>query len=129
PGGRRGNAMWRRRLGIPVAAAFLLISQSAFAQSRLALIIGNSNYQAVTSLPNPVNDAKAVAEALTAAQFQVTLASDLSQMDMRRAVRDFSTRIADKGADTIALVYYAGHGLQVEGENFLVPVDARIQRE
>src|SRR5262245_22503509 len=119
--------MWRPWLG--TLAAVLLISQSAFAQSRLALVNGNSNYQCAVSLPNPANDAKAVAEALRAARFDVTTVSDLSQTDMRRAVRDFSARIADKGPDTIALFFYAGHGVQVDGENFLIPVDARIQRE
>ena len=119
--------MWRYWLGI--VAAVLLISDSAFAQSRMALVIGNSNYQAAVSLSNPANDAKAVAEAFTRAGFEVTRLSDLTQMEMRRAVRDFSARIAEKGPDTIALVYYAGHGVQVDGENFLVPIDARIQRE
>jgi uncharacterized caspase-like protein len=119
--------MWRYWLGI--VAAVLLISESAFAQSRMALVIGNSNYQTAVSLSNPANDAQAVAEAFTRAGFEVTRLSDLTQMEMRRAVRDFSARIAEKGSDTIALVFYAGHGMQVDGENFLIPVDARIQRE
>ena len=119
--------MWRYWLGI--VAAVLLISESASAQSRMALVIGNSNYQSAVSLPNPVNDAKAVADSFTGAGFEVTRLSDLTQMEMRREVRDFSARIAEKGSDTVALVYYAGHGVQVDGENFLIPVDARIQRE
>src|SRR5262245_17215846 len=119
--------MWRYWFGIVVAV--LLISESAFAQSRMALVIGNSNYQTAVSLANPANDAKAVAEAFTRAGFEVTRLSDLTQMEMRRAVRDFSARVAEKGSDTIALVFYAGHGVQVDGENFLIPVDARIQRE
>jgi hypothetical protein len=65
--------MWRHWLGI--LAAVLLISDSAFAQSRLALVIGNSNYQTAVRLANPLNDAKAVAEALGAAGFEVTTAS------------------------------------------------------
>lgn len=119
--------MWRYWLGI--VAAVLLISESAFAQSRMALVIGNSNYQAAVSLANPANDSKAVAEAFTRAGFEVTRLSDLTQMEMRRAVRDFSARVAEKGSDTTALVFYAGHGVQVDGENFLIPIDARIQRE
>jgi len=119
--------MWRYWLGI--VAAVLLLSESALAQSRMALVIGNSNYQTAVSLLNPANDAKAVADAFTRAGFEVTRLSDLTQMEMRRAVRDFSARIAEKGYDTIALVFYAGHGMQVDGENFLIPVDARIQRE
>ncbi|RAI32901.1 caspase family protein, partial [Rhodoplanes serenus] len=102
---------------------------SAAAEPRMALVIGNSAYQTVTELPNPANDAKAVAELLAAAGFEVTTAPDLGQAEMRRAIGDFSARVAEKGADTVALVFYAGHGLQVDGENFLVPVDARITRE
>src|SRR5262245_13027308 len=124
----RGNVMWRHWLGI-VAAALVISAESAFAQSRVALVIGNSDYQAAVSLLNPANDAKAVADALTGAGFEVTRLSNLTQAEMRRAVRDFSGRIAERGADTTALVFYAGHGVQVDGENFLIPVDARIQRE
>jgi uncharacterized caspase-like protein len=101
----------------------------AWAQTRLALVIGNSNYRAVTPLPNPVNDAKAVADELKTASFDVTQALDVGQADMRRAIKDFAAKISAKGTDTIALVYYAGHGVQVDGENFLVPVDAKIQGE
>ncbi|WP_296521717.1 caspase family protein [Rhodoplanes sp.] len=95
----------------------------------MALVIGNSAYQAVAELPNPANDAKAMAELLTAAGFEVATAPDLGQAEMRRAIGDFAARVAEKGQDTVALVFYAGHGLQVDGENFLVPVDARISRE
>jgi uncharacterized caspase-like protein len=101
----------------------------ASAQTRLALVIGNSSYRAVTPLPNPVNDAKAVADELKAAAFDVTQALDVGQADLRRAVKDFAAKISAKGSDTVALVYYAGHGVQVDGENFLVPVDAKIQSE
>jgi len=116
------------RIGI-LALVALAWCAPACAESRLALVIGNSNYRAVTALPNPVNDAKAVSGELKSAAFDVTEALDLGQSDMRRAIRDFAGKIAAKGADTIALVFYAGHGVQVDGENFLVPVDARIQRE
>ncbi len=119
---------WR----IVVVLAALAVSLSgapAGAQTRLALVIGNSNYRAVTPLPNPVNDARAVADELKTAAFDVTQALDLGQADMRRAIKDFAAKISAKGADTIALVYYAGHGVQVDGENFLVPVDARIESE
>ena len=122
-----------RRIGavLGVGAGLLMgwSNAPALAESRLALVIGNSSYRSVTPLPNPVNDAKAIADELTAAAFDVTPALDLGQSDMRRAIRDFAAKIADKGPDTIALVFYAGHGVQVDGENFLIPVDARIQRE
>ena len=102
---------------------------TALAENRLALVIGNSAYQSVTALPNPANDAKAMAKFLSSAGFQVLQAPNLTQSDMRKTLSDFAGMVAEKGPDTVALVFYAGHGLQVDGENFLVPVDARIQRE
>ncbi len=98
-------------------------------QNRVALVIGNSNYQAVTVLPNPANDAKAVAEFLTGAGFEVIKADDVTRDGMRKAVLDFAAKATKMGADTVALIYYAGHGVQIDGENFLVPVDAKIERE
>ncbi|MGZ3309335.1 MAG: caspase family protein, partial [Xanthobacteraceae bacterium] len=101
----------------------------ALAENRIALVIGNSNYTSVTALPNPANDAKAMTNFLSSAGFQVVQAPDLTQSDMRTTIADFAKTVSDKGPDTVALVFYAGHGLQVDGENFLVPVDARIERE
>jgi uncharacterized caspase-like protein len=118
------------RIGVVLAMlAGSLLSAPAWAQTRLALVIGNSSYRSVTPLPNPVNDAKAVADDLRTAAFDVTQALDVSQADMRRAIKDFAAKVSAKGADTVALVYYAGHGVQVDGENFLVPVDAKITSE
>jgi hypothetical protein len=113
-----------------VASAFILLAAagSAVAENRIALVIGNSAYQAVNALPNPANDASAVSKLLADANFEVISASDLNLDEMRRTIRDFSAKVAEKGENTVALVYYAGHGLQVDGENFLVPVDARIAR-
>ncbi len=101
----------------------------ALAENRIALVIGNANYTSVTALPNPANDAKAMTTFLHSAGFEVVQAPDLTQSDMRRTIGNFATRVAAKGPDTVALVFYAGHGLQVDGENFLVPIDAQIQRE
>jgi len=101
----------------------------ALAENRIALVIGNSSYTSVTALPNPANDAKAMTNFLNSAGFQVVQAPDLTQSDMRRTIADFAKTVTEKGPDTVALVFYAGHGLQVDGENFLVPVDARIERE
>ena len=93
-------------------------------------MIGNSAYQSAPALPNPANDAKAVAELLQSAGFEVMPASDLTQGDMRRVDRRVRRQGCwRKGQDTVAVVYYAGHGVQVGGENFLVPVDARIKNE
>jgi hypothetical protein len=104
-------------------------SNAARAESRLALVIGQSAYRSVTPLPNPANDAKAMAQLLRDSGFDVTSAADLSQKDMNREVSDFAAKVATKGPDTVALVFYAGHGLQIDGENYLVPVDVDVQRE
>src|SRR4030088_759546 len=98
-------------------------------EQRIALVIGNSNYQNVTQLPNPANDAKAIAEFLNTAGFEVISATDLSHNQMIQAIQDFSGKIAGRGPNTVAMVYYAGHGVQLAGENYLVPVDARISSE
>lgn len=114
--------------GVCVVALWSMCT-AAFAESRLALVIGNSAYQTVSPLPNPANDARAMADFLTKAGFDVTPASDLTQAAMRATVGAFAAKVARAGSDTVALVYYAGHGVQIDGENFLVPVDVRIERE
>jgi hypothetical protein len=118
---------------LQILAAAIIIAAwlygPAHAETRMALVIGNSHYRSVSALPNPANDAKAVGELLTSAGFQIISASDLSLADMRVAIREFISLVSDKGADTVALVFFAGHGLQVDGENYLVPVDADIKRE
>ena len=93
---------------------------------RVALVIGNGAYQNAPALPNPARDASAVAEALRGLDFTVIEATDLDHPDMLARLDEFATRLED--AD-VGLFYYAGHGLQVAGDNFLVPVDARLQRE
>ena len=98
-------------------------------EQRVALVIGNSNYQNVTQLPNPANDAKAVAELLNSAGFEVIAATDLNHNQMIQVIQDFSAKISGHGQNTVAMVYYAGHGVQIAGENYLVPVDARITSE
>jgi uncharacterized caspase-like protein len=112
-----------------IATAILLGTQAAFAESRLALVIGQSAYRSVPALPNPANDAKAVTQLLSDSGFEVSTAADLSQTEMRAQVGDFAAKLAAKGPDTVALVFYAGHGLQIDGENFLVPVDIDPKRE
>jgi hypothetical protein len=122
--------MWCRPLGMFLGLTGLMLwPAGASAESRIALVVGNSAYKTVTVLPNPANDAKAMSDLLLAAGFEVISRPDLSQSEMRRALRDFAADVALKGPDTVALVYFAGHGLQIEGENYLVPVDAKIERE
>jgi hypothetical protein len=111
----------------PIALALLLLwlPLTGWAEN-VALVIGNSGYRSVETLPNPVNDANAVAAALRAHGFDVTLANDLTRAEMLNALRSFRD-VADR-AD-IAMVYYAGHGMEISGRNYLVPVDARITDE
>ena len=98
-------------------------------EKRVALVIGNSAYENVKALPNPANDAKAIGKFLNSAGFEVIQATDLDHDEMIQVLQDFSARISDRGPDTVAFVYYAGHGVQIAGENYLVPVDARIGSE
>lgn len=94
-------------------------------EKRVALVIGNSNYR-MSPLKNPVNDARAVSAALRTLGFVVTLRENTSLQTMLDAMRTF---LGDsKGAD-VRLIYYAGHGVQVRGKNYLVPVDTEILRE
>jgi uncharacterized caspase-like protein len=102
---------------------------AASAQDRFALVIGNSKYKSVSTLANPARDADAVGSLLKDAGFQVTSALDLDKASMSKVIRFFTTSIAEKPENTVALIYFAGHGVQVDGENFLVPVDAAIARE
>ena len=103
--------------------------RAASSESRVALVIGQSAYRAVPALPNAGNDARRMAELLGSAGFAVTSAPDLSQIDMRQAISDFAAKVNASGPDTVALVFYAGHGLQIDGENYLVPVDLDPKRE
>src|SRR5712692_2372708 len=109
------------------AALLLLVCQPAFAEKRVALVLGNSAYQNVARLPNPVNDGTVIAATLKNAGFDVVDSRhDLPAAETRRALRDFADRARD--AD-IAVVYYAGHGIEVDGANYLIPVDARLERD
>ncbi len=112
-----------------VIAVQLMSPFSAQAQNRLALVIGQSAYKNVVQLPNTANDAKQMTALLSQAGFNVMTASDLSQIEMRQAIAEFAAKVAQSGPQTIAAVFYAGHGLQIDGENFLVPVDIDPQRE
>jgi uncharacterized caspase-like protein len=104
-----------------------LFGQQALAEKRVALVMGNSNYQNVVRLNNPANDSEAMSATLKSAGFDVVdLKRDLKANDMRRALRDFSDRVND--AD-IAIVYFAGHGIEIDGVNYLIPVDAVLERD
>ena len=109
------------------AAALVLAYGPAFAEKRVALVLGNSAYQNVAPLTNPVSDSAKIAEILKGAGFDVVDSRhDLPAAETKRALRDFADRARD--AD-IAVVYYAGHGIEVDGSNYLIPVDARLERD
>jgi hypothetical protein len=110
-------------LAVPTAAQTKPAAASG--EQRIALVIGNGQYKD-SPLPNPVNDARAIAKALTASGFKVTVRENAGQKDMQLAMRDFGDALKNGG---VGLFYYAGHGMQVKGRNFLIPVDAQIQRE
>jgi Caspase domain/Domain of unknown function (DUF4189)/Putative peptidoglycan binding domain len=104
-----------------------LFSQPAFAEKRVALVMGNSAYQKVSPLANPANDSEAMSAIFRKAGFDVVeLKRDLNVSEMRRALRDFSDSVRD--AD-VAIVYYAGHGIEINGNNYLIPVDAVLERD
>jgi uncharacterized caspase-like protein len=110
-----------------VAVALLLFAQPALAEKRVALIIGNSTYQNVPPLANPINDGAVMSATFKSAGFDlVDYRQDLTARETRRALREFAD--ATRDAD-IAVVYYAGHGIEVEGSNYLIPVDARLERD
>ncbi|HEY0647660.1 MAG TPA: caspase family protein [Phenylobacterium sp.] len=109
-----------------VLAAFLALTAvfPALAETRVALVIANSAYQNTTQLPNPLNDGPGVAEALRRAGFRtVTVQPNLDYDAMRRVLRTFAE--AAREAD-FAVVYYAGHGMELGGDNYLIPVDAKL---
>jgi len=118
-----------RRLAVFVAIvlACCCASEAASAGKRVALVIGNSAYQNVNALANPASDAAAMADMFRKASFEVVDSRrDLKAQEMRRALREFTDKA--RGAD-IAVIYFAGHGLEVDGTNYVVPVDAVLERD
>ncbi|MCF0069402.1 caspase domain-containing protein [Dyadobacter sp. CY261] len=98
------------------------------AKKRIALVIGNSKYQSASKLQNPENDAKAISQKLTNLGFTVIERIDAKQGDLRAAVAQFGSSIQSQDFE-VALFYYAGHGIQVAGKNYLMPVDISPQSE
>lgn len=99
-------------------------------ERRVALVVGNGAYNpSLGELANPLNDAKLVAEVLRRAGFDVQMALNLDQKGMKAIVSQFGQRLAKAGKGSVGLFYYAGHGLQIQGVNYLLPVDAVIRSE
>ena len=124
------KVLWTLGQGaIFIVFIFVSLSGQANAQGaagrRVALLVGNASYKE-SPLSNPINDARAMAEVLKSRGFEVILRENTSKLDLERAVADFGEKL-QQGAT--GLFYYAGHGMQVNGRNFLIPVDARIQSE
>jgi len=111
-----------------IALLFLTLSGGhAAADKRVALVIGNSSYQHAGRLANPANDADAITVTFKQAGFDVVESRrDLKVNDMRRALRDFSDKARDSD---VAVIYYAGHGIEVDGNNYVLPVDALLERD
>src|SRR6266481_5672480 len=118
------------------AVAFLTLISLGFVsapnaeptEKRIALIIGNAGYR-THALTTSANDAGLLAQTLQAAGFDVVGARDLDQDSMRRALREFLEKASSAGPDTVAFVYLSGYGVQLEGENYFVPIDAKIARD
>ena len=112
-----------------ILAAFLGLAWSGLAHAeerKVALIIGNSNYSGISRLTNPGNDSRLITASAKQAGFDVIQANDLSIATFQKSLREF--RVRAEGAD-VALVYYAGHGMEGQGQNWLIPVDAKLETE
>lgn len=101
----------------------------AFAEKRVALVVGNSKYAYISPLRNPDNDAELMAKTLKELGFDVVLALDADRRSMTKAVREFGKRLSRSGPGTAGLFYYAGHGVQARGTNYLIPLEAPIEDE
>jgi formylglycine-generating enzyme required for sulfatase activity len=130
-----------QRLMLPVLGYFVLslclpavveaqdsrqLTREKSAEKRTALVIGNGSYEN-SPLRNPVNDAKDMAAALQAVGFEVVLHTDINQNDMKRAINDYGKVLRTAGGT--GLFYFAGHGIQVKGKNYLIPVGANVETE
>ena len=113
-------------LGVVAALAGLAVPPGLADGKRVALVIGNSTYRNVPTLPNPANDGADIAAALTRLGFAVTLVTNASFDQMRRGLIAFGRDAA--GAD-MAAVFFAGHGMEISGENWLIPVDAELKKD
>ena len=117
---------WAVLAGVLAALLSLAAPLTALAAGRVALVVGNSDYEHIGRLPNPANDAADMGAALRRLGFEVTITRDAGRTALTDALRAFTRRSG--GAD-VALVFYAGHGMEMDGVNYLLPVDARLERD
>jgi formylglycine-generating enzyme required for sulfatase activity len=108
-----------------IALSFALVPLQAWAEARIALLIGNKDYKSgVGALTNPVNDIRVVGEALKVVGFEVLKpVQNARRADMLRAIHEFANKLKVAGADAVGFLYYSGHGIASAGENYLIPVD------
>ena len=117
------------RISWIISLLLLILPSPALAEKRIALVIGNSSYEHTASLPNPSQDAELMATVLKAQRFEVLLHRNADLKKMKRAVAEMANKVRAYGKSTVAVFYYAGHGVQVRQSNYLIPVDARIDSE
>lgn len=123
-----GLQTWAALFRMVAILATVFVAPPAKAENlkRAALVLGNSDYQFVSKLENPANDAQDIAAALTRLGFSVTTGVDLDYNQMRLAVRDF----ADKSSDAdVVILYFAGHGIEIDNTNYLIPVNAQLKSD
>ena len=124
-----GRWIAQRSVVVSIVLSLILPISHAAAETRVALIIGNSAYQkADLRLPNPANDASAMARALKTAGFETIVALNVSRTDFYKAVNQFGDKIS-RDPHAVGLFYYAGHAVQADGVNWLIPVDANINSQ
>lgn len=107
---------------VPAAQKLVAVTN----QKRVALVIGNSSYQTANELSNPANDAEDMAKALSELGFEVIKVLDANYKQMDNALERFNSKLAP---GVVGVFYYAGHGIQVNGENYLIPIDAQLRNE
>ena len=116
----------RSLVGTALALLVLATPAVVLADGRVALVVGNSTYAHIGRLPNPDNDAADISAALRRLGFEVTTELDADRVELTAALSAFSRRSV--GAE-VSLVFYAGHGIEMDGVNYLVPVDVRLERD
>lgn len=120
--------MTRFPIALMVGLLLMLFAEQASAEGkRVAFVVGVSAYESVPTLPNAVNDSDAMAELFRKAGFNVVTAyKDVGNLAFKRAIREFEDAVAESD---IAVVYYAGHGIEVRDQNYLIPTDAKLANE
>ena len=118
------GASIRFRLIVITALVLVWTTIEAVADKRVALVVGNSAYQNVPQLPNPAKDAQAISDLFKGMGFDFVLArQDVGYLEFKRALRNFEDAASDVD---IAVVYYAGHGMEIGGVNYIIPIDAKL---